>query len=111
MAIPLLKSCSPLLAGEIDRDVRDFLQRDDPGPCPHFSNAPLLQTRAKTRGGKSRLMNLSSSRHHRTEWSGSFGVVMMDAPTPHLEQTVQARGWRPEYCHRVALVLQGGGAL
>ena len=35
----------------------------------------------------------------------------MDARTPHIEQTVQARGWRPEYCHRVALVLQGGGAL
>jgi NTE family protein len=35
----------------------------------------------------------------------------MDARTPHLEQTVHARGWRPEYCHRVALVLQGGGAL
>jgi NTE family protein len=36
---------------------------------------------------------------------------MMDARTPHLEQTVQAGGWRPERCDRVALVLQGGGAL
>ena len=35
----------------------------------------------------------------------------MDARTPHLEQTIQARGWRPERCDRVALVLQGGGAL
>lgn len=35
----------------------------------------------------------------------------MDARTPHLEQAVQARGWRPERCDRVALVLQGGGAL
>jgi NTE family protein len=35
----------------------------------------------------------------------------MDARTPHLEQTVQAGGWRPERCDRVALVLQGGGAL
>src|SRR4051812_6785659 len=62
------------------------------------------------------MRNLSSSRHHRTEWSGSSGVVMMDARTPPIEQTVQAQtvqvhGWRPEYCHRVALVLQGGGAL
>jgi NTE family protein len=35
----------------------------------------------------------------------------MDARTPHLEQTVHADGWRPERCDRVALVLQGGGAL
>ncbi|MBR1152091.1 patatin-like phospholipase family protein [Bradyrhizobium sp. JYMT SZCCT0428] len=35
----------------------------------------------------------------------------MDARTPHFEQTVHARGWRPERCDRVALVLQGGGAL
>jgi NTE family protein len=35
----------------------------------------------------------------------------MDARTPHLEQTVDAGGWRPERCDRVALVLQGGGAL
>ncbi|MBR1224475.1 MULTISPECIES: patatin-like phospholipase family protein [unclassified Bradyrhizobium] len=35
----------------------------------------------------------------------------MDARTPHLEQTIHARGWRPERCDRVALVLQGGGAL
>jgi NTE family protein len=35
----------------------------------------------------------------------------MDARTPHLEQTLHARGWRPERCDRVALVLQGGGAL
>ena len=35
----------------------------------------------------------------------------MDARTPHLQQTVHARGWRPERCDRVALVLQGGGAL
>src|SRR5882762_10178488 len=71
----------------------------------------MLQARAKRRGDKSRLMNLSSSRHHRTELSGSFGVVIMDARTPPLEQTVHADGWRPERCDRVALVLQGGGAL
>jgi len=65
-------------------------------PDLHLSNTAMLLARAKTRGGKSRLMNLSSSRHHRTEWSGSFGVVIMDARTPYLEQTVQARGWRPE---------------
>ena len=35
----------------------------------------------------------------------------MDARSPHLEQTVHASGWRPERCDRVALVLQGGGAL
>jgi NTE family protein len=36
----------------------------------------------------------------------------MDARSPNLEQsTAQARGWRPERCDRVALVLQGGGAL
>ncbi|MBR1142843.1 patatin-like phospholipase family protein [Bradyrhizobium sp. AUGA SZCCT0431] len=35
----------------------------------------------------------------------------MDARTPHLEQTIHARGWRPKRCDRVALVLQGGGAL
>ena len=35
----------------------------------------------------------------------------MDARTPHPEQTLHARGWRPERCDRVALVLQGGGAL
>jgi NTE family protein len=35
----------------------------------------------------------------------------MDARTPPLEQTVHADGWRPERCDRVALVLQGGGAL
>ena len=35
----------------------------------------------------------------------------MDARTPHLEQTISNRGWRPERCDRVALVLQGGGAL
>src|SRR4051794_11283014 len=71
----------------------------------------MLEARAKTRGGKRRSMILSSSRHHLTEWSGSFGAVIMDARTPHLEQTVHAGGWRPERCDRVALVLQGGGAL
>ncbi|MBX9649255.1 MAG: patatin-like phospholipase family protein, partial [Xanthobacteraceae bacterium] len=35
----------------------------------------------------------------------------MDARTPHHEQTISNRGWRPERCDRVALVLQGGGAL
>src|SRR6201991_147207 len=38
----------------------------------------------------------------------------MDARSPHLDEIDQpatARSWRPEYCHRVALVLQGGGAL
>ena len=38
----------------------------------------------------------------------------MDARSPHLDDTDQpapARSWRPERCDRVALVLQGGGAL
>ena len=34
----------------------------------------------------------------------------MDARTPHSE-TLHSHGWRPERCDRVALVLQGGGAL
>jgi len=35
----------------------------------------------------------------------------MDAWTSNLEKTTPARGWRPDRCDRVALVLQGGGAL
>ena len=35
----------------------------------------------------------------------------MDARTSNLERTTPARGWRPDRCDRVALVLQGGGAL
>jgi NTE family protein len=38
----------------------------------------------------------------------------MDARSPHLDEldrATQARGWRPQRCDRVALVLQGGGAL
>jgi NTE family protein len=35
----------------------------------------------------------------------------MDARTSNLEKTTPARGWRPDRCDRVALVLQGGGAL
>src|SRR5215510_5791999 len=38
----------------------------------------------------------------------------MDARTPQLDQlqrATPARGWRPPGCDRVALVLQGGGAL
>src|ERR1700748_3489232 len=34
----------------------------------------------------------------------------MDARTPDSEAVVE-RGWRPDRCDRVALVLQGGGAL
>ncbi len=34
----------------------------------------------------------------------------MDARTPSPETAI-SRGWRPDRCHRVALVLQGGGAL
>ncbi|WP_315837177.1 patatin-like phospholipase family protein [Bradyrhizobium prioriisuperbiae] len=34
----------------------------------------------------------------------------MDARTPFTNTSVSS-GWRPERCHRVALVLQGGGAL
>src|SRR5436305_667264 len=71
----------------------------------------MLQAQAKTRGDGGRSKDLSSSRHRDTELSGSFGVVIMDARTPHLEQAVHARGWRPERCDRVALVLQDGGAL
>jgi len=35
----------------------------------------------------------------------------MDARTSHLRETPVTSGWRPERCDRVALVLQGGGAL
>jgi NTE family protein len=35
----------------------------------------------------------------------------MDARSPNLETSIAARGWRPDRCHRIALVLQGGGAL
>ena len=38
----------------------------------------------------------------------------MDARSPQLEQlqhAMPARGWRPAGCDRIALVLQGGGAL
>jgi NTE family protein len=35
----------------------------------------------------------------------------MDARTTILENTGVARGWRPDRCDRIALVLQGGGAL
>src|ERR1700722_14803058 len=34
----------------------------------------------------------------------------MDARTPNSDTAVE-RGWRPDRCDRVALVLQGGGAL
>jgi NTE family protein len=37
--------------------------------------------------------------------------MSMDARTPNLEVAAAMRGWRPERCDRVALVLQGGGAL
>jgi NTE family protein len=35
----------------------------------------------------------------------------MDAQTPNLKKAAPTRGWRPDRCDRVALVLQGGGAL
>src|SRR5499425_3870353 len=35
----------------------------------------------------------------------------MDAETPVGVKSIGARGWRPERCDRVALILQGGGAL
>jgi NTE family protein len=35
----------------------------------------------------------------------------MDARSPNLEKPTPTRGWRPERCDRIALVLQGGGAL
>jgi NTE family protein len=35
----------------------------------------------------------------------------MDARSPHLDETDATYGWRPQGCDRVALVLQGGGAL
>jgi NTE family protein len=38
------------------------------------------------------------------------GPMMMDARTPFSEIVVSPR-WRPESCDRIALVLQGGGAL
>ena len=34
----------------------------------------------------------------------------MDARTPHSANSI-APGWRPDRCDRIALVLQGGGAL
>jgi hypothetical protein len=39
-----------------------------------------------------------------------LGLIMMDARTPFSETAVSPH-WRPEGCDRVALVLQGGGAL
>jgi NTE family protein len=36
--------------------------------------------------------------------------MTMDAQTPHSDIAI-SRGWRPDRCDRVALVLQGGGAL
>jgi NTE family protein len=45
----------------------------------------------------------------------SFGeTVVMDAivePRSSAREIPPAQGWRPQYCHRIALVLQGGGAL
>ena len=35
----------------------------------------------------------------------------MDATTPVLQERPDGRGWRPDRCDRIALVLQGGGAL
>ena len=35
----------------------------------------------------------------------------MDAKTPVLQERPDGRGWRPDRCDRIALVLQGGGAL
>jgi len=35
----------------------------------------------------------------------------MDAKTPVLQERTDGRGWRPDRCDRIALVLQGGGAL
>jgi NTE family protein len=35
----------------------------------------------------------------------------MDATTPVLQERPNGRGWRPDRCDRIALVLQGGGAL
>ena len=35
----------------------------------------------------------------------------MDAKTPVKETENASHGWRPERCDRIALVLQGGGAL
>ena len=35
----------------------------------------------------------------------------MDAKTPALQERIAAHRWRPDRCDRIALVLQGGGAL
>src|SRR5882724_6192931 len=35
----------------------------------------------------------------------------MDAKTPVLQERPDGCGWRPDRCDRIALVLQGGGAL
>src|SRR5687767_11021450 len=37
--------------------------------------------------------------------------AVMDATTPVAKQRAAQPGWRPDRCHRIALVLQGGGAL
>src|SRR5215470_13349412 len=39
------------------------------------------------------------------------GATGMDAQSPNTRTTTFARAWRPDRCDRVALVLQGGGAL
>src|SRR5215471_21400995 len=62
--------------------------------------------------------NTTTIRHHRVTHArnraSSKGEAAMDARSPQLEQLQHAmpvRGWRPPGCDRVALVLQGGGAL
>src|SRR5262249_24276380 len=42
---------------------------------------------------------------------GGAGVMRMDAQPTSPTTTIFARTWRPDRCDRVALVLQGGGAL
>src|SRR5690349_12210393 len=57
-------------------------------------------------------MSYRRHRHPRPWRQGkrSLGCSLMDARTPDTDVAV-AKTWRPDRCDRIALVLQGGGAL
>src|SRR5262249_52303886 len=81
----------------VDCNVMDFRQsRNDPIDCMQCAS-------------------LRRNCHHRVTTSrnrcGLQGGSAMDARTLHPTHQTFARRWRPERCDRVALVLQGGGAL
>src|SRR5215475_6403956 len=54
---------------------------------------------------------LSSPRHRKAERSLHPGGARMDARSFDAKETKPHGGWRPDRCDRIALVLQGGGAL